>query len=1052
MDSTNYVLAKDFEYYGVDQLNSAEYKIGTTIYNFKHWNNVSHEMLYLMGIINNYNKYRLLKVQSIKSDNINLVRDVGIDFVGYNNYSNNYIAGQCKLYETNVSYDDVGTWFGELLVMKTKNVLNTGILCTINNISVKLFETMSAVGLNHIKYDRNHFLDWNEERKRIMNYDEEKEVNCIRRDYQVDVVKRTVYHFESTTSLNEERKVVLNLVCSLGKTLLIGDTLAKLKPNCVIMMAPYKTDVENLFYRIPAFLKENYDFLLFDSDKSANINIVLSAIENCIKLNRKLVIFTTFKSALEKIAKYLYSDSTETDNADENIVSESEDEFIIDEDFDDTLDNKEDEDDDEDEGISDLEEEVENDKIKDFLKNAFIVVDEVHEISVKRKELLNLINDCKKGLFCTATLPKRFKEYINYTLCINEYDFNYALNNKYIVDYKIMIPIALTKDETLEEVYKLVKNGDLSIIQKAAFLIKGMLQTGSRRCIVYLSTKDECIKFCESFSKVGLEYHGEKIETYRINDDITIDQRKRIIKGFEDGDDDSLKIIASCQCLNQAVNIVRCDSTFMPNVTKSTDEIVIFQRFMRASRIDPINKSKINTCFLFCENDDFNSLENCLTKLKNGLKDECFDKKVFVVNQTYDNQDKIEVKERIVEKQKTINNCLIEWIEFNLKERWERIINFAIKFCEDNNISKDKFYPNNKSNNEEEKKLSSTLNRYKCKNNKSEEITNLIKEFFPHWLLKNKELDEYICFCKWQNIIKETIEFCKVNNINIKHIFPYDVCKKYGDDIITFKIKNIKNKYVSVEKLINEQFSHWLLKDKELFNYKSMIEWNKVINFALDYCEKNKIKHSQFIISEGTGIPEINSIAKKVGPIKTEFAERYNEAVKLINKYFPHWLYKDERLKEYKEYISWEQLIDECKIYCDKNSIKLEHFFPTKTYNKHLYHKIDGYKRKAIVNYESITNLINSNFPHWLYSGEELDEYNNLVKWMNFEDEVKQYCNKNKLNIKNFKPTRTMEDNMKTVNRAIESYRLALKNKDSKYKTYKKVTEFIKNNFPHWLA
>ena len=675
MSNFNMKNASSFEHYCVEKLNN-ESLILNNGEKFIHWSNVPHTVLYDSGYINDYNRHRLVKLITLKEENnnINFLQDVGVDFIGIG--TNNYISGQCKLYKSNISIEDVGTWINKTWIMNRKNPLNTGILCSATKCTRKLTEDMLALGLHHKKYDIDEFHKWNDEYKTRLSYDESKEVNVERREYQIETVKRSVEHFQSSlTKSNEERKVVLNLVCSLGKTLLIGDILRILDSNkCIIMMAPYKTDVENLYSRIPVLVnkEEKYEVLLYDSDKNAKIETLISVVQNCIKNNKKLIIFTTYKSAAEKISKYLYSNETISDDEEkvedyltDDLIDECDEEKVEDEDENVEFDEEENEDNSDKESSED---ELEEDEVKTFLKNAFIVGDEVHEININNTLLLKMLNESRRAIYCTATLPKKFKEYVNYTLCINEYDFNFALQNKFVVDYRIMIPIALTSEESLDDVKEVVKDIDLNITQKAAFLMKGMLQTGSRRCIVYLSTKNDCIEFNKAWKLIGNEYHGHPTATFRINDDTTLNQRKEIIKQFENSENDHyLSVLCSCQCLNQAVNIVRCDCTFITNVSKSSDEIVMFQRFMRASRIDPLNSNKVNTCFLFCNDNDFTSLESCLTKLKNGLKDECFDKKVSVTNQTYDKQANINIVQKVVENQQVVNNYLVEWIDISQK-------------------------------------------------------------------------------------------------------------------------------------------------------------------------------------------------------------------------------------------------------------------------------------------------------------------------------------------------------------------------------------------------
>ena len=157
------------------------------------------------------------------------------------------------------------------------------------------------------------------------------------------------------------------------------------------------------------------------------------------------------------------------------------------------------------------------------------------------------------------------------------------------------------------------------------------------------------------------EYYGKVNESYIINKDTSFKQRKLIIQQFSDGPDDCLKVIINCKCLNQSIDISKCDSTFIGCCSENSSEIVMFQRFMRASRIDSTNKNKINHCFLWSDQDDFSSLEKVIMKLKISCKDDMFDSKIKIINQSYDHQDSKEIKNNITIKQHQLNEQLINW-------------------------------------------------------------------------------------------------------------------------------------------------------------------------------------------------------------------------------------------------------------------------------------------------------------------------------------------------------------------------------------------------------
>jgi len=641
-------LASKFEHYCVEKC-IEQYK-----HSFYHWSNVPHEWLYACGYINDYNTHRKKILQAYLEKNP--IRDIGVDFVG--KASEHFIAGQSKLYTGKVPYTDTCTWFAKVATMRMKSPLNTGVLCTVSGIVEETWEDIQVQNLTHMKLERTNFENW----AKTFNKKVEKiyESNIILRDYQKECVKLAIKH----------KKTILHMTCALGKTVIMGNIVSKKRPKCILAMAPIRSEVNNLYERLPCFLPDCEIFLL-DSDGSTDLSKLIEAVKKCIKDNKSMIIFTTYISATNILSEYLYGNiETDEDEDEEYFVDDDleSDELINDEQvyFDDSdQDDLDESDEDEDEDVED--EDVEENECKEFLRNSLLIADEVHQIHPNKKKLIALLNRSKEALYATATLPSRFKKIIKYDHIIDKYDFPFALKNKLIVDYQIMIPLKLQPCESLEDVYKIDNTLSNNIKQKASCLWKGMLQTGSRRCIVYLSTKEECHEFICVFKKIGEEYHGRYSETFRVNDDINASQRKEIFTIFDSGEFEQIKIIATCQCLNQAVNLVRCDSTFICSISQSTSEIVMFQRFMRGARIDTLNPSKKNTCFIWCNDEDSNVLEECLTKLKKEMKDDCFNDKVRVFSQTYESQEKKEIKVKKEEEEKNIEGYLIKWISVDEK-------------------------------------------------------------------------------------------------------------------------------------------------------------------------------------------------------------------------------------------------------------------------------------------------------------------------------------------------------------------------------------------------
>lgn len=591
---------------------------------FYHWSKVPYDLLHECGYIHDYNHHRKQKLNVMLEGNP--IRDVGVDFVGHD--KDHFIIGQSKLYTSKVSYVDAATWFAKASVCKQKSAANTGLLCTVNGCTTELLDDMKYMDFHHTEFNNDEFQAWIKTQQKIVTSNEDQEHKAPLRDYQRDIL----------SACEGETKIMLNITCALGKTVIIGHYLATRKAKCVIVCASLKTYVENLLERLPKFCPDS-DTVLFDSDNTSNIDDLTQVCEKCIANDKPLLIFTTFKSAEQKIAKFIYPHITR--------------------------------DDDDEEESEDIEDTEDPDQCRDMLRNALVVVDEIHDLSVTNVPLIHIFNSAPNSIFCTATLPRSIREKLTITKCIDQYDFMYALKNKYVVDYQILIPMQLSSCETLEDVYEVVGKHTTSIIQQAAFLMKGMLQTGSRRCIVFLSTKQECCEFVEAWNELGKNYHGHPTAAFRINDDIPVVQRREVFQQFE-GDTSTLQVIASCTCLDQAVNLVKCDSTFITNVGQQTNEIRLYQRFMRAARIDPSNPNKKNTCFIWYEK-EVTCIEQFVRKLTHGLQDLDFAKKVRIVSQTYDKQSDVQVMKDNKNEQINVDECIVDWVDF--ETRWN--LNFA---------------------------------------------------------------------------------------------------------------------------------------------------------------------------------------------------------------------------------------------------------------------------------------------------------------------------------------------------------------------------------------
>jgi superfamily II DNA or RNA helicase len=340
----------------------------------------------------------------------------------------------------------------------------------------------------------------------------EPEGKCYEKNVinEIDLSLRQ-YQKDALESLKEEREGLgtLSLFCGGGKTLIAGHYLFELKPKIIVMIAPLKISVDNLRSRMESFF-DGYEHLVIDSDSgnTTDPDVVKGKLEE----DKPIVLYTTFASAV-------------------NVLSE-----IFDEN-------------------------------EELFEESFCLVDECHNI-VNNTELCEFISRFYDGLLMSATIPEELYEVID---CepVYEYGMAEAIKEGYCVDYNVWLPQVVKKDQgnTIEiDIPEDFEESDLCA--KVLFLVTGMLQTGSKRCIVYLRNTDECAAFNELFTKVCKEYQGLSSWTETIDCNVKQEKRRTILENFQSKKEDltTLHILASVRILDEAVDVVRCDSEFISSV------------------------------------------------------------------------------------------------------------------------------------------------------------------------------------------------------------------------------------------------------------------------------------------------------------------------------------------------------------------------------------------------------------------------------------------------------------------------------------------------------
>jgi len=597
-------------------LHNKTHKLQTAI----HWRSIPEDMLYDSGFITDFNCLRLMRKQTKNDNKNNSLQEYGLDGISVETINDKmcYHGLQMKLHDTKsyLTGHCLGT-FWQVLLTRFFNK---------NELSKGYLYHTNKLQINVEDDIKNN--------KRIIankiNIDEfYKSLNVndiVNNDVVInnnEFVLRD-YQKQALEKLNENWSGIKSLIlpCGTGKTHIISEYLKNKHYKNIFIFSPLRIHASQILNYVSKFLP-NHKKMLADCDGILDINEILNLLkENCI-------ISTTFKSAKDTISKLF----------DENNNFNTEDSILI--------------------------------------------VDEAHNLTVDNNDedtenIINIINKFKKALLVTATPPTCIEEVFN---CqpIFKYSMNEAIKNNHICDYQIYLPSVMNGVVDIDKPDELLKLDD-DLCKKGLFLINGMLKTGSKRCIVYLSNTDECKAFKKVISEIVNQYHSLPYWISTITSDTKSKSRETIIDNFQKDDErlDTLKFLLSIRILDEGVDIVRCDSVFITKIGESTSDIKIVQRMCRANRLDKTNKLKKANCFMWCN--DLSKTINSLQLLKENDID--FIKKITVCNGNYEknNEKDIVVKEQNV---KLIEHITVKCLSFS--EMFEYKKNLLFEFVDLNN-------------------------------------------------------------------------------------------------------------------------------------------------------------------------------------------------------------------------------------------------------------------------------------------------------------------------------------------------------------------------------
>lgn len=314
-----------------------------------------------------------------------------------------------------------------------------------------------------------------------------------------------------------------------------------------------------------------------------------------------------------------------------------------------------------------------------FDDKTILYIDEAHNLTEDDIIMIEkLKTKIKKIVFVTACNTELIDDIINFQ--IYKLPLSKAIKDKIVCDYQIYLP--LIEDGKLDIDYKLNEIDDMTIadmLTKILFMVKNMLMTGSKKCIVYLSNIEESKQFMKLCKKKLLEYHGIKIYGECINANTSHTDRNNILTKFQNNLYD-MSFIYSIRILDEAIDIVKCDSIFITKIGEHTSDKRTIQRICRANRTNIENPNKIANVFLWCN--DYAEICNALNYIKNE-DDYNFYSKIKCVSINYDNSAEPET----IDKEKITSDKLVKYIKtkcMTLDEIWNMKFEILSTFSQEN--------------------------------------------------------------------------------------------------------------------------------------------------------------------------------------------------------------------------------------------------------------------------------------------------------------------------------------------------------------------------------
>ncbi len=928
--------------------------INNTNFNAYLWNECPETILVDNKLISSHRQNCTIR-KDIKEGKLHNHKDIGIDIIQVNN--DNICNGiiQCKNgYSNGICISDIS---GIMIRSAFNKSLTTFIYYT-NSLS-KNINHLINLNPNVLLLDFSEFNDINFDENNIYFIKQPFQINNDFNDnendndnenasiiynpyeYQTDAVNQIKEHFK------ENNRSILGIPCGLGKTFI--SYLISLDYNHIIIISPLK---EFAFQNLSRYIDYGYNknnTVLIDSDGIRDVEIIKSKIQK----NKKLLISSTFKSV------DIISECLDLFNPQNTL-------FIIDE-FHNLSKNN----------ISDKNDDIyklliSNHKILFMSATPRIYdIEEVVEEVIKEEDEIEREEETEEEVEEEEEENNNYIDYEdNFNQLFGKVVYNmtltYAIDNKYITDYKIWLPSIHENNEQLNEELS-VYNIDSSLKNRCNFLFSCILNNGSRKTIIYCKDTIDMNSMIESFIELN-DFYNIDAEINSISCQNTDKERKSTLKSFANNNN-KIQLLFNIRILNECIDIPSCDSIYISYPPKN--KITTIQRIHRATRINKSNPYKIANIYIWC--DQYDEILETLSSIKEY--DIMFKDKIKLNTANfYNNQTEREIK-LINKDQELLNTYTIGIREFRAIS-WHDKLAQVEKYIKENGI-----LPPFNSNNKFIKQLASWIYYQKenYKNNesfmKNIKIKNKWSEFtekFKKYFISDTD--------KWKKQLEEIIIYINENNK-----LPY---KRHKDKNIQKcgrwverQTHNYKNNNFIMKN--NEQIAKEWEKFTEKYSYlfkNNEIIWNKSFQLLEKYViENNKLptvynkndnikKLGIWLTHQKKNYKYNEDIMKNNEQIKTQwnkFTEKYS------------YLFKTDEIIWHENLIELEKYIIENNILpsSTNKNIKYLGYWVSRQKENYKYNKRNMKNKEIAKEWEKFIEKYN-----YLFKSDETIWYENLIE------------------------------------------------------------------------